>query len=65
MTLWMRYCPEADLATAGDLLGELDKHAAALDAATGTTARTTAAASRHQRLADLMAPRSPQPEPEH
>jgi tetratricopeptide (TPR) repeat protein len=53
----------ADLAAAADLLDELDTHAAALDATTGTTTRTTAAARRHQRLADLTAPRSPQPEP--
>jgi len=46
----------ADRAAASRLLGELDEHAAALDATTGTTARTTETAQRHQRLAGLAAP---------
>jgi tetratricopeptide (TPR) repeat protein len=43
----------ADLAAAKRLLGELDEHAAALDATTGTTTRTSQNARRHQRLAEL------------
>jgi len=43
----------ADLATAKRLLGELDEHAAALDATTGTTTRTSETAVRHRRLAGL------------
>jgi len=43
----------ADLAAAKRLLGELDEHAAALDATTGTTTRTSETAQRHQRLTGL------------
>jgi tetratricopeptide (TPR) repeat protein len=43
----------ADLPTAKRLLGELDEHAAALDATTGTTAYTSETARRRQQLADL------------
>ena len=46
----------SDLPTAKRLLGDLDEHAAALDAATGTTRYTGETARRHQRLADLAEP---------
>ena len=42
----------SDLPAAKRLLGELDEHAAALNAATGTTRYTGETARRHQRLAD-------------
>ena len=43
----------SDLPAAKRLLGELHEHAAALDAATGTTRYTGETARCHQRLADL------------
>ena len=46
----------SDLPAAKRLLGDLDEHAAALDAATGTTRYTGETARRHQRLADLAEP---------
>jgi len=43
----------ADLATAKRLLGELDEHAAALDASTGTRTHAREAGRRHRRLTEL------------
>lgn len=43
----------SDLAAAQRLLGQLDEHAAALDADNGTTAYTSEAARRRRRLAEL------------
>jgi tetratricopeptide (TPR) repeat protein len=48
----------ADLATAKRLLGEMEEHAAALDAATGTTTMTDETARRRLRLADAEKPPS-------
>jgi len=48
-----------DLGTARELLTELDRHAAALDAATGNSAKTDQVARRHERLAELTAASSP------
>jgi tetratricopeptide (TPR) repeat protein len=47
-----------DLTTAKQLLGEMDEHAAALDAARGTTTIGRETARRHQRLADEERPSS-------
>jgi len=49
----------ADLGTARDLLTELDRHAAPLDAAAGNTVMADEVARRHERLAELTAASSP------